>query len=80
MILSPRPSRFSACNIEKLGIGPGDEARSLGGWGVSIILRWNLCMCNVVDGCDVQVCVAQSYQHYALCDKFHSLASYTALT
>ena len=22
-----RPSRFSACNIEKLGIGPGDEAK-----------------------------------------------------
>ena len=28
MISSPRPSRLSVCNIEKLG-GPGDEAISL---------------------------------------------------
>ena len=26
LVLSPKPSRFSACNSEKLGIGPGDEA------------------------------------------------------
>ena len=28
VISTPRPSRFSACNIEKLGYGPGYEARS----------------------------------------------------
>ena len=37
-----RPSRFSACNIEKLGIGPGDEAKKgyLGPQEVTRIGKW----------------------------------------